>query len=138
MSATAYSTRRFSFAAGHRYWVETWPAAENERVFGRLTVSHGHNYTVDVTVRGPIDERTGMVIDLGELKRIVGETVVDRFDHADLNTIKGIAGTLSSEGEFSGKLAEIDVRGKTSTPNFSIDVGGRPVPLQTEFHAVVE
>jgi 6-pyruvoyltetrahydropterin/6-carboxytetrahydropterin synthase len=85
MSATAYSTRRFSFAAGHRYWVESWPSAENERVFGRLTAPHGHNYTVDVTVRGPIDERTGMVIDLSELKRIVGETVVDRFDHADLN-----------------------------------------------------
>ena len=85
MSATAYSTRRFSFAAGHKYWVESWPAAENERVFGRLTVPHGHNYTVDVTVRGPIDSQTGMVIDLAELKRIVGETVVDRFDHADLN-----------------------------------------------------
>ena len=73
------------FSAGHRYWVEAWSVAENERVFGRLTVPHGHNYTVEVTIRGPIDERTGMVIDLAELKRIVGETVVDRFDHADLN-----------------------------------------------------
>lgn len=85
MSEIAYSTRRFAFAAGHRYWVEAWPAAENERVFGRLTVPHGHNYALDVTVRGPIDPRTGMLIDLGELKRIVGETVVERFDHADLN-----------------------------------------------------
>ena len=39
MSATAYSTRRFSFAAGHKYWVESWPAAENERVFGRLNAN---------------------------------------------------------------------------------------------------
>ena len=84
MSASAYSTRRFSFSAAHRYWVEAWSAAENERVFGRLTAPHGHNYTLDVTIRGPIDAQTGMVIDLGELKRIVGETVVDRFDHADL------------------------------------------------------
>jgi 6-pyruvoyltetrahydropterin/6-carboxytetrahydropterin synthase len=84
MSA-ALSTRRFSFSAGHRYWVEAWSGAENERVFGRLTVPHGHNYTLDVTVRGPIDERTGMVMDLAELKRLVGETVVERFDHADLN-----------------------------------------------------
>jgi hypothetical protein len=61
-----------------------------------------------------------------------------RFKDADLNTIKGIAGTLSSEGQFSGQLAEIEVRGKTSTPNFSIDVGGRPVPLETQFHAVVD
>jgi 6-pyruvoyltetrahydropterin/6-carboxytetrahydropterin synthase len=82
---TAYSTRRFMFSSGHRYWVEAWSAAENERVFGRLTVPHGHNYTVEVTIRGSIDQRTGMVIDLAELKRIVGETVVERFDHADLN-----------------------------------------------------
>jgi 6-pyruvoyltetrahydropterin/6-carboxytetrahydropterin synthase len=80
VTARARSTRRFSFAAGHRYWVADWSAAENE-----LTVPHGHNYVLDVTVQGPIDERTGMVIDLSELKRIVTETVVDRFDHADLN-----------------------------------------------------
>jgi 6-pyruvoyltetrahydropterin/6-carboxytetrahydropterin synthase len=83
--ARARSTRRFSFAAGHRYWVDAWSHEENERVFGRLTVPHGHNYMLDVTVHGEIDERTGMVIDLGELKRVVRETVVDRFDHADLN-----------------------------------------------------
>lgn len=85
MNDLAYSTRRFAFSAGHRYWVEAWPADENERVFGRLTVPHGHSYTLDVTVRGPIDERTGMVIDLSDLKRVVGETVIDRFDHANLN-----------------------------------------------------
>jgi 6-pyruvoyltetrahydropterin/6-carboxytetrahydropterin synthase len=81
----ARSTRRFTFAAGHRYWVHAWSPEENERVFGRLTVPHGHNYILDVTVHGEIDERTGMVIDLSELKRVVGETIVDRFDHADLN-----------------------------------------------------
>ena len=81
----AYSTRRFTFAAGHRYTVEGWPPKENERVFGRLTVPHGHNYTLDVTVRGPIDPETGMVIDLGEVKAVVAETIIDRFDHADLN-----------------------------------------------------
>ncbi|HEY7520152.1 MAG TPA: 6-carboxytetrahydropterin synthase [Methylomirabilota bacterium] len=83
--ARARSTRRFTFSAGHRYWVNAWSAAENERVFGRLTTPHGHNYVLDVTVQGDIDARTGMVIDLGELKRVVGETVVERFDHADLN-----------------------------------------------------
>ena len=81
----AYSTRRFTFSAGHHYHVDAWSAAENARVFGRLEIPHGHNYMVDVTVRGPIDPATGMVMDLSELKSIVGETVVDRFDHADLN-----------------------------------------------------
>jgi 6-pyruvoyltetrahydropterin/6-carboxytetrahydropterin synthase len=85
VSALAYSTRRFSFAAGHRYAVAGWSDAENQRMFGALTVPHGHNYTLDVTVRGAIDPRTGMVIDLAELKRVVSETVVERFDHADLN-----------------------------------------------------
>ena len=60
------------------------------------------------------------------------------FDHADLNTIKGIAGILQSVGEFFGHLEEIDVKGTTSTPDFSIDVGGTPVPLATTFHAVVD
>jgi 6-pyruvoyltetrahydropterin/6-carboxytetrahydropterin synthase len=83
--AVGYSTRRFSFAAGHRYWVDAWSDEENRRTFGHLTVAHGHNYMLDVTVRGPIDDTTGMVMDLGELKRIVGDAVVQRFDHADLN-----------------------------------------------------
>ncbi len=60
------------------------------------------------------------------------------FDRADLNSIKGIGGMLTSNGEFSGHLEEIDVRGKTSTPDFSIDVGGAPMPVKTTFHAVVD
>jgi 6-pyruvoyltetrahydropterin/6-carboxytetrahydropterin synthase len=89
-----YSTRKFTFAAGHRYHVPEWSAAENEKVFGSLTVPHGHNYSVDVTVRGEIDPRTGMVMDLGELKRIVSEAVVSRFDHADLNADPLFAGKV--------------------------------------------
>jgi 6-pyruvoyltetrahydropterin/6-carboxytetrahydropterin synthase len=85
VSALAHTTRRFAFSAGHRYHVAQWSADENARAFGRLTVPHGHNYTLDVTVRGPIDPGTGMVIDLGELKEIVNAAVVERFDHADLN-----------------------------------------------------
>lgn len=84
MSALA-TTRRFTFSAGHHYRVPAWSEDQNARAFGRLTVPHGHNYTLDVTVRGEIDPRTGMVIDLAELKRLVQEAVVERFDHADLN-----------------------------------------------------
>jgi 6-pyruvoyltetrahydropterin/6-carboxytetrahydropterin synthase len=84
MTSTVSVTRSFTFSSGHRYWVSEWTADENRRVFGALTTPHGHNYTLEVTVRGPIDARTGMAIDLAELKRIVGEAVVERFDHADL------------------------------------------------------
>ena len=60
------------------------------------------------------------------------------FTHADLGTIKGIGGILSSIGEFAGQLDRIDVHGTTRTPDFSVDVGGQPVPLDTTFHAVVD
>jgi len=82
---TVYATRKFTFSAGHRYWRPEWSAEENSRVFGHLTVPHGHNYVLEVTVRGAVDPLTGMVMDLAELKRVVGEAVVARFDHADLN-----------------------------------------------------
>jgi 6-pyruvoyltetrahydropterin/6-carboxytetrahydropterin synthase len=82
---TVYATRKFTFAAAHRYWSDAWTAEDNTRVFGNLTVSHGHNYVLEVTVQGQVDPITGMVMDLGELKRLVADTVTARFDHADLN-----------------------------------------------------
>jgi hypothetical protein len=60
------------------------------------------------------------------------------FDAANLDTIKGIAGTLSSRGAYSGVLERIDVRGETDTPDFAIDVAGQPVHLGTRFQAVVD
>jgi hypothetical protein len=60
------------------------------------------------------------------------------FDHADLNTIRGIGGMLSSVGEFSGQLNRIAVDGTTETPDFSIDTANHPVPLHTKFHAIVD
>ena len=70
-----------------------------------------------------------------------GRTAVNghyTFDRADLGTIDGIGGILKSVGDFKGQLDEIDVRGHTSTPDFRIDVGGAAVPLETDFHAVVD
>lgn len=79
-----YVTRKFTFSSAHRYCRAEWSEEENTRVFGPLTVTHGHNYVLEVTLAGPVDARTGMVMDLAELKRVVGEAVVSRFDHADL------------------------------------------------------
>ena len=84
-SGLVYVTRRFGFSAAHRYWRPEWSAEENARVFGSLTVVHGHNYELEVTLAGPVDPVTGMVIDLAELKRMVDEAVISRFDHADLS-----------------------------------------------------
>ncbi len=80
-----YATRRFTFSAAHRYWRPEWTPEENRQAFGALTTVHGHNYTLEVTIRGLVDERTGMLMDLTELKRVVGEAVIRRFDHTDLN-----------------------------------------------------
>jgi 6-pyruvoyltetrahydropterin/6-carboxytetrahydropterin synthase len=60
-----YATRKFTFSSAHRYWRPEWSAEDNTRVFGNLTVPHGHNYVLEVTVRGAVDPATGMVMDLG-------------------------------------------------------------------------
>lgn len=60
------------------------------------------------------------------------------FTHADLGTIHGIGGTLSSTGQYGGTLGRIEVNGQTDTPNFEVAVSGHPVPLHTDFHAIVD
>ncbi|MGA8764327.1 MAG: hypothetical protein WB562_15780 [Candidatus Sulfotelmatobacter sp.] len=60
------------------------------------------------------------------------------FSDADLGTLKGIGGILSSTGQYEGTLGNIVVDGKTDTPDFRINISGRPVPLHTEFHAIVD
>lgn len=79
------ATRRFSFSAAHRYARPGWTAAENETHYGSLARIHGHTYALEITVRGPVDTTTGMLMDLAQLKRVVGETILARFDHAFLN-----------------------------------------------------
>jgi hypothetical protein len=60
------------------------------------------------------------------------------FHDADLGTIKGIGGILSSEGTYQGTLDKIVVDGKTDTPDFQVKISGHKVPLHTEFHAIVD
>ncbi len=60
------------------------------------------------------------------------------FTHADLGTLKGIGGILSSTGNYSGTLGRIEVEGQTDTPVFRIAVSGHSVPLHTDFHAIVD
>jgi hypothetical protein len=60
------------------------------------------------------------------------------FDHVEMNTIRGIGGMLSSTGKFGGQLDRIEVEGTTDTPDFQLDTANHPVPLKTEFHAIVD
>lgn len=80
-------TRRVSFAAAHRYRRPDWSEERNTEVFGRCAREryHGHSYTCDVTVTGPVDPETGMVVNLSVLDRVLAAEVHDRFDHANIN-----------------------------------------------------
>ena len=80
-------TRRMTFNAAHRVHNPELSDAENQALFGKCNNPnwHGHNYVLEVSVEGEVDPRTGYVVDLGEVKRAVQESVVDRVDHRNLN-----------------------------------------------------
>lgn len=80
-------TRRLRFNAAHRVHNPALSDEENAAIFGKCNNPnwHGHNYTLDVSVEGDIDERTGYVFDLGVLKQLVEREVVDKVDHRNFN-----------------------------------------------------
>ena len=80
-------TRRMHFNAAHRVHNPALSDEENTRLFGKCNNPnwHGHNYILDVSVRGPVDDRTGYVLDLGALKKIVEERAVNLIDHKNFN-----------------------------------------------------
>ena len=82
-----YITRRETFSASHRLNNDKLSAEENRILFGNCNNpnGHGHNYILEVTISGGIEEKTGYVIDLKQLKKIVRENVVNKLDHKNLN-----------------------------------------------------
>ena len=80
-------TRRLHFCAAHRLSVSEWSSEKNAEIFGGCANPnwHGHNYELDITVEGPVDEETGFVMDLKALKDLVNERVVDDLDHRNVN-----------------------------------------------------
>lgn len=80
-------TRRLQFNAAHRVHNPALSEAENQAIFGKCNNPnwHGHNYILDVSVTGDIDPRTGYVLDLAALKRIVEREIVDKVDHRNFN-----------------------------------------------------
>ena len=82
-----YITRKSHFCAAHRYARAEWSQAKNEEVFGLCASphGHGHNYTLEVTLKGEVDPRTGMLINLSELDAIIKERVLGPLDHKNIN-----------------------------------------------------
>ncbi len=78
-------TKRVHFAAGHRLSNPSFGEEENRRIFGGCYNLHGHNYDLEVTVEGEVDPETGYVIDLGRLKELLGQIVLEDVDHANLS-----------------------------------------------------
>jgi 6-pyruvoyltetrahydropterin/6-carboxytetrahydropterin synthase len=87
MSAKAYFGRRYMLSASHRLHTLALSDDENRTAYGKCNnrFGHGHNYTVEVLIGGPVDEQTGMVINLADLDEVVQRKVLDRFDHVNLN-----------------------------------------------------
>jgi 6-pyruvoyltetrahydropterin/6-carboxytetrahydropterin synthase len=82
-----YITRRERFNAAHRLFREDWSDEKNLEVFGKCSNPnwHGHNYTLYVTVKGPVSKETGFVLNLKDLSRIVKSGIIDKVDHKNLN-----------------------------------------------------
>ena len=79
--------RRYSISASHRLHSDALSSEENRAAYGKCNNphGHGHNYVVEVLASGPVDDETGMVIDLTLMDEAVRTRVLDRFDHANLN-----------------------------------------------------
>ena len=82
-----YITRKVTFSAAHRLHNLKLSDKENKNIFGECNNpnGHGHNYVLEVTVRGNVPDKTGMVIDLKDLKIIITENIVEKVDHKYLN-----------------------------------------------------
>ncbi|MGO9863919.1 MAG: 6-carboxytetrahydropterin synthase [Terriglobales bacterium] len=89
----AHLTRRYMFSASHRLHTDEFSAEENRATYGKCNNphGHGHNYTVAITVSGPVDGQTGMVCNLADLDGFVRKEILERYDHQNLNLLPEFA-----------------------------------------------
>ncbi|XP_015111839.1 6-pyruvoyl tetrahydrobiopterin synthase [Diachasma alloeum] len=87
MGPLAYLTRRETISACHRLHSPHLTDEENQKVYGKCNNywGHGHNYTVEVTVRGPVDSNTGMVMNIADLKVYMQKVLMDQLDHKNID-----------------------------------------------------
>jgi len=86
-------TKKYHFSASHKYGNSNWSEEKNYEVFGKDYNTHGHNYILEVSVTGPIDQRSGWLVDLKKLGQVVKKNVVNILDHSqieeDIDWFKG-------------------------------------------------
>lgn len=98
-------TRAYFFSASHRLHVPQFSDEKNQALFGKCNnpFGHGHNYRLEVSVKGEIDQQTGRVVDLAAMDSLVNERVVNYFDHKyinqDIPEFKSLVATTEVLGE---------------------------------------
>ncbi len=109
----AHLTRRYRFSASHRLHSAEMSADENKTTYGKCNNphGHGHNYTLEVTVSGPVDQSTGMVCNLVDLDSFVDREVVSRYHLSNLNTLQEFAHHVPTTENLSVEIFEILQRG---------------------------
>ena len=80
-------TKELRFDAAHRLYLPHLSETENREIFGKCCRFHGHTYRLRVTVAGPVQD-TGMIVNFTELKALVKERILSRYDHACLNELE--------------------------------------------------
>jgi 6-pyruvoyltetrahydropterin/6-carboxytetrahydropterin synthase len=132
-----FLTRKAEFSASHYYHNPEFSQEENQRIFGKCNNphGHGHNYTLEVTVKGQVDPRSGFVVDLKELKEIMNREVIDALDHRFLNkevpefakaipTTENLAISIWERLKPKLKLAELHRIRVYETPDLFVDYYG--------------
>jgi 6-pyruvoyltetrahydropterin/6-carboxytetrahydropterin synthase len=109
----AHLTRRYRFSASHRLHSVEMSAEENLDTYGKCNnpYGHGHNYALEVTVSGPVDERTGMVCNLLDLDGFVQREVILCYDLENLNTLREFAEAVPTTENLCVEIFEILQRG---------------------------
>jgi 6-pyruvoyltetrahydropterin/6-carboxytetrahydropterin synthase len=105
----AHLTRRYMFSASHRLHSDEMSPAENQVTYGKCNnpYGHGHNYHLEVTVSGPVDEATGMVCNLMDLDSFVKKEVLERFDQQNLNTLPEFSRVVPTTENLCAAIYEI-------------------------------
>jgi len=109
----AHLTRRYHFSSSHRLDSADMSPDENLATYGKCNNphGHGHNYTLEVTVSGPVDQATGMVCNLVDLDTFVENEVLSRYHLENLNTLKEFAQHVPTTENLSVEIFEILQRG---------------------------
>jgi 6-pyruvoyltetrahydropterin/6-carboxytetrahydropterin synthase len=109
----AHLSRRYLFSASHRLHSEAMSEAENQQTYGKCNnpYGHGHNYIVQITVSGPVDENTGMVCNLVDLDGFVEREVLTRYGHENLNTLQEFTKEVPTTENLCIQIYEIVQRG---------------------------